>query len=145
MMDYAYGYLRNVVVMSGATTSWLEVAAMDTLTRPDAYRYAVRAEAPLPVFRIRFTDEAHTRACMDTVTAELVGVGGRQQTSRRLFDLFHRRDLNFLLHASAARGLLIWFLSIAGVISSITAAYIGRLRLRLHRSNPTGKRLVVHR
>lgn len=41
-----------------------------------AYWYAVGAEAPLPVFRTRFTDEAHTWACMDTVTAELVGVGG---------------------------------------------------------------------
>lgn len=112
-----------------------EIAAMETLTEPDAYWYGVRGEPPLPVLRLRFADDAQTWVHLDPVTGELRGqADARRRTYRWLFDLFHRWDLNLLLDASPARDLLIWLMSIAGLISSVTAVYIGWVRLRRPRN-----------
>jgi len=107
------------------------ILAIDTLTEPDAYWYAVHGEALLPVLRVRYGDEAATWVHIDPATGELLGESdARRRTYRWLFDLFHRWDLNLLLAASPARELLIWLMSLAGLISSVTAVYLGWLRLR---------------
>ncbi|TIX51683.1 PepSY domain-containing protein [Alteraurantiacibacter aquimixticola] len=114
-----------------------EISATETLTKPDSYWYAVRGEVPLPVLRLRFTDEAQTWVHIDPATGELLGQSDtRRRTYRWLFDLFHRWDLNLFLRASPSRDLLIWVMSIAGLISSVTAVYIGWVRLRRQRPRP---------
>ncbi|RIV85513.1 hypothetical protein D2V17_10505 [Aurantiacibacter xanthus] len=108
-----------------------QIASVTTLTRPDAYWYSVKGDAPLPVLRIRFTDPAHTWVHIDPVTGELLGHSDtRRRVYRWLFDLFHRWDLNLLLSAFPARDVVIWLMSIAGLISSVTAVYVGWVRLR---------------
>ncbi|OYX66062.1 MAG: hypothetical protein B7Y88_06300 [Sphingomonadales bacterium 32-64-17] len=108
-----------------------QIASVTTLTRPDAYWYAVDGEAPLPVLRIRFTDPAQTWVHIDPATGELLGQSDtRRRVYRWLFDLFHRWDLNVLLNTFPARDVVIWVMSIAGLISSATAVYVGWVRLR---------------
>ena len=107
------------------------IASVETLTEPDAYWYAVRDDVPLPVLRFRFDDPPETWVHIDPATGELLSqADSKRRTYRWLFDLFHRWDLNLLIHASPARDLLIWLMSIIGLISSVTAVYIGWKRLR---------------
>ena len=107
------------------------IVGAEMLTKPDAYWYTVRGKLSLPALRLRFDDASETWVHIDPVTGELLGqADSRRRTYRWLFDLFHRWDLNLLLNAAPARDLLIWLMSIAGLISSITAVYIGWIRLR---------------
>ena len=106
------------------------ILSTETLTRPDAYWYAVHGKVPLPVLRVKFGDEAATWVHIDPATGELLGQADtKRRTYRWLFDLFHRWDLNLLLNAPPTRDLLIWLMSLAGLISSVTAVYVGWLRL----------------
>ena len=108
-----------------------QIFASATLTEPDAYWYAVHGEVPLPVLRFRFSDSEETWVHIDPETGELLSQSdSRRRTYRWLFDLFHRWDLNPLLSTWPARELLIWLMSLFGLISSVTAVYIGWKRLR---------------
>ncbi|MEL1251149.1 PepSY domain-containing protein [Aurantiacibacter gilvus] len=108
-----------------------------TLTEPDAYWYAVHGEVPLPVLRFRFDDPAETWVHIDPATGQLLAQSdSRRRTYRWLFDLFHRWDLNVLLETGPARDVLIWLMSLFGLISSVTAVYIGWKRLK----RPSGAR-----
>jgi uncharacterized iron-regulated membrane protein len=114
------------------------VAAIDMLTRPDAYWYAVRGEAHLPVLRVKFADEATTWVHIDPASGDILGeADAKRRVYRWLFDLFHRWDLNLLLGTPPARDVLIWLMSIAGLISSATAVVVGWRRLRRPRKAPS--------
>jgi len=107
------------------------ILSVDRLSSPDSYWYAVNSEVLLPVLRFRFGDPAATWIHIDPATGEIVGEGdARRRTYRWLFDLLHRWDLGLLLANPPARDLLIWIMSIAGLITSVTAVYIGWPRLR---------------
>ncbi|WP_249702440.1 PepSY domain-containing protein [Altererythrobacter sp. KTW20L] len=107
------------------------IAAVETLTKPDAYWYAVRGTVPLPVLRVKFADEAATWVHIDPASGDLLSeADARRRTYRWLFDLFHRWDLNLLIGTPPARDLLIWLMSLAGLISSATAVVVGWRRLR---------------
>jgi len=111
------------------------IVAIDRLTAPDAYWYAVKGELPLPVLRFRFGDPAETWVHIDPATGDILGGSDtRRRTYRWLFDLFHRWDWGPLLRHPPARDLLIWLMSIAGLISSVTAVYVGWRRLRRPRA-----------
>lgn len=106
------------------------IIAIDHLNQPDAYWYTVRGEVKLPVLRVRYGDAASTWVHIDPATGELLGESdARRRTYRWLFDLFHRWDLNLLLASPPARDLLIWIMSLVGLISSVTAVYVGWVRL----------------
>ncbi|HSJ78981.1 MAG TPA: PepSY domain-containing protein, partial [Erythrobacter sp.] len=99
--------------------------------RPDAYWYAVRGDVPLPVLRVKFDDDAATWVHIDPASGDILGeADAKRRTYRWLFDLFHRWDLNLLLGTPPARDLLIWLMSLAGLISSATAVVVGWRRLR---------------
>ena len=107
------------------------IVAVDTLTEPDAYWYAVHGEVQLPVLRLRFGDPDETWIHIAPGTGELLSqADSRRRTYRWLFDFFHRWDLTLLLGNWPARELLIWLMSLVGLISSVTAVYIGWKRLR---------------
>jgi hypothetical protein len=104
--------------------------AAERLTRPDAYWYAVRGEVPLPVLRLRFSDEAKTWLHLDPRSGEVLGGGdAKRRTYRWLFDLFHRWDLNLLLNSSPSREVLIWLMSLIGLVGSASGVVIGWRRL----------------
>jgi uncharacterized iron-regulated membrane protein len=131
--EFAQIRQRTAALLPGASLS-----AFDTLTQPDAYWYAVRGEVPLPVLRAKFDDEAATWVHVDPASGELLGeADARRRTYRWLFDLFHRWDLNLLLNTPPARDLLIWLMSLAGLISSATAVVVGWRRLRRSAPSPT--------
>ena len=114
------------------------LGSFETLTQPDAYWYAVRGEVALPVLRAKFDDEASTWVHIDPTSGDLLGeADASRRTYRWLFDLFHRWDLNLLLHTPFARDLLIWLMSLAGLISSATAVVVGWRRLRRSVPSPT--------
>jgi uncharacterized iron-regulated membrane protein len=119
-------YQRAAGLVRGAA-----VASTETLTRPDAYWYAVRGDVPLPVLRVKYADDAATWVHIDPATGDLLGeADAKRRTYRWLFDLFHRWDINLLLQTPPARDLLIWVMSLAGLISSATAVVVGWRRLR---------------
>jgi uncharacterized iron-regulated membrane protein len=119
-----------------------KIAAVDHLTAPDAYWYGVNAPPPLPVLRVRFDDSAATWVHIDPATGAVHGdMDARRRVYRWLFDLFHRWDWGPFLAHPPARELLIWFMSLAGLISSVSAVYVGWKRLVHVRAH--GKRRVA--
>jgi len=107
------------------------IVGVDTLTEPDAYWYTIHGEVQLPVLRFRFDDPDETWIHIAPKTGELLSqADSRRRTYRWLFDLIHRWDLTLLLGNWPARELLIWLMSLAGLISSVTAVYIGWKRLK---------------
>lgn len=106
------------------------IVAVKRLTASDAYWYAVHGPLPLPVLRIRYDDAAATWVHLDPRTGALLGGNdARGRLYRWLFDLLHRWDLNLLLAHAPSRELLIWLLSIAGLVTSVTGIYTGWVRL----------------
>lgn len=113
--------------------------AIDRLTAPDAYWYAVDGEVPLPVWRFIYDDPARTWVHVDPATGELLGaIDARGRAYRWLYDGLHRWDLGPLLAHPPARQLLIWLLSLAGLVISVTSVWIAwrRLRRPLRKSTP---------
>jgi uncharacterized iron-regulated membrane protein len=107
------------------------IASITVLTEPDAYWYSVDDEVPLPVLRIKFDDRARTWAHIDPVTGELLGsIDARGRVYRWLYDGLHRLDFGPLLNHPPARQWMIWLLSLAGLVISISSIWIGWRRLR---------------
>jgi uncharacterized iron-regulated membrane protein len=107
------------------------IESLDTLTAPDAYWYAVDEEVTLPVWRIRFNDPARTWVHVDPLTGEFLGaVDARGRAYRWLYDGLHRWDFGPLLGHPPARQLLVWLLSLAGLVISISSIWIAWRRLR---------------
>jgi uncharacterized iron-regulated membrane protein len=107
------------------------IASIAVLTQPDAYWYGVGAPVTLPVWRIKFDDRARTWVHVDPVTGELLGsIDARGRAYRWLYEGLHRLDFGILLGHPPARQVVIWVLSIAGLIVSISSVVIGWRRLR---------------
>jgi uncharacterized iron-regulated membrane protein len=107
------------------------MAAIEVLTEPDAYWYAVDGEVTLPVWRVKFTDSARTWAHIDPLTGALLGaIDARGRAYRWLYDGLHRWDLGPLLEHPPARRLFIWLLSLAGLVISVSSIWIAWRRLR---------------
>lgn len=107
------------------------IETIDVLTAPDAYWYAVDDEVSLPVWRVKFDDRARTWLHIDPMTGELLGaIDARGRAYRWLYDGLHRWDFGPLLAHPPARRLLIWLLSLAGLVISISSIWIAWRRLR---------------
>ncbi len=105
--------------------------AVDRLTTPDAYWYDVGALPKLPVLRVRFDDAARTWVHIDPATGLVVGdTDSRRRLYRWFFDLLHKWDLNGLTLNRPAWDVLLWTLSILGLVTSVSGIWIGWIRLR---------------
>lgn len=112
------------------------IAALDTLTEPDAYWYEVGNRPLLPVLRLRFDDPARTWAYVDPATGQLLmDIDARRRLYRWLFDLLHKWDFNALTLHRPSWDLLLWLFSLLGLVTSVTAVRIGWARLRGRRLN----------
>ena len=107
----------------------------ERLERYDRYWYSTgdpRSDArPLPVLRLVFDDPAQTWLYVDPNTGlplSQQGSGGR--TYRWLFAALHSFDLPLLLELRPLRDVLMWLLSAAGLIVSISGVVIGWRRLK---------------
>jgi uncharacterized iron-regulated membrane protein len=107
------------------------IAGIDTLRAPDAYWYGVKEPALLPVLRVRYDDPAGTWVHIDPRTGRIVGdMDRRRRVYRWAFDLLHRWDLNVLIANGPARDVVLWLMSMLGLITSITGIRIAWVRLR---------------
>jgi uncharacterized iron-regulated membrane protein len=113
------------------------IEAVDVLTASDAYWYAVDDDLRLPVWRVRFADRARTWVHIDPMTGELLGsIDARGRAYRWLYDGLHRWDFGPLLNHPPARQIVIWLLSLAGLVISVSSIWIGWRRLRRKRRAP---------
>jgi uncharacterized iron-regulated membrane protein len=107
------------------------IVAVERLDAPDAYWYAVGERPTLPVLRVRFGDAAGTWVHVDPASGGLLGdLDRRRRVYRWLFDLLHKWDLNVLTLHRPAWDVLLWLLSLLGLVTSVTGIKVGWARLR---------------
>lgn len=113
-----------------------QIVAVEQLTAPDAYWYDAGALPRLPVLRVRFDDAARTWVHIDPATGLVMGdTDSRRRLYRWFFDLLHKWDFNGLTLNRPAWDVLLWTLSILGLVTSVSGIWIGWIRLR--HSRPT--------
>ncbi|MGU3496886.1 PepSY domain-containing protein [Xanthobacteraceae bacterium A53D] len=107
------------------------IAQVERLTAYDAYWYSHHRTRPLPVVRVAFADEAGTWVHVDPETARIAGTSTAQsRVYRWLYNGLHSLDLNILLRNRPAWDVVMWTLSIAGLVISVSGVVIGWRRLR---------------
>ena len=108
------------------------LASGERLTRQDSHWYATLGKDAkrLPVLRFKFSDPARTWLHIDPVTGELIGhVGNRGRANRWLFNALHCFDFLPLIEYRLLREGLMWLLSAAGIVISVSGVVIGWRRL----------------
>ncbi|MFE1597504.1 PepSY domain-containing protein [Methylobacterium sp. ID0610] len=101
------------------------------LTEEDAYWYSHHQQRRLPVLRVKFDDPDATWFHIDPVTGEILGRADRSsRVYRWLFNAPHSFDFLFLLSRRPAWDAVVWLLSAAGLVISVSGVVIGWRRLR---------------
>ena len=96
------------------------------LTEEDVYWYSHHRKRPLPVLRVQFDDANRSWLFIDPATGEIAGLSDSSaRTYRWLFNFLHDYDLPVLLRNQPARDILVWLLSIAGLVISVSGVVIG--------------------
>ena len=107
------------------------IAGVDLLTEEDVYWYSHRRQRALPVPRVRLDDANGSWLFIDPATGDIAGLSDRSaRTYRWLFNFLHDYDLPVLLRNQPARDILVWLLSIAGLVISISGVVVGWRTLR---------------
>lgn len=102
------------------------VVAAERLTEEELYWYSHHNKRPLPVVKVRFDDPSATWLFLDPATGAIAGLSDRSaRTYRWLFNFLHDYDLPVLLRNQPARDLIVWILSIAGLVVSVSGVVIG--------------------
>jgi uncharacterized iron-regulated membrane protein len=100
------------------------------LTTEDAYWYSHHEQRVLPVLRVGFDDAAQSWFHIDPRTGAIVG---RSDTSRRtyrwLFNALHSLDFHALIAHRPAWDIVVWLLSLLGLVISTSGIVIGWRRL----------------
>ena len=103
----------------------------ERLTQDDAYWYSHHDRAPLPVLRAKFDDPARSWFYIDPLSGRMIGVADRSlRLYRWTFSALHSLDFKFLLSHRPMWDMVIWLLSIFGLMISISGVVIGWRRLR---------------
>lgn len=118
-----------------------QIVETEVLTHEDVYWYSHHRQRPLPVIRAVFDDPAATWVFLDPATGAIAGLSDTSgRTYRWLFNFFHDYDLPILLRNQPARDIIVWLLSIAGMVISVSGIVIGwrTLKRSAKRSRPHG-------
>ncbi len=100
------------------------------LDQPDAYWYSHHQERLFPVLRIGFDDAAHTWFHIDPRTGDILGrIDDSRRSYRWLFNALHSLDFSLLLSYRPAWDVVVWLLSLTGLITSVSGIVIGWRRL----------------
>jgi len=120
-------FSENALVRAaGYVLEGAKVARVERLDTPDVYWYSHHAKRPLPALRVVFDDPAETWLMVDLTTGRIVGAQSRADRAYRwLFNLVHQYDLPWLLDHPRLRTLLIWLLSLLGIVISLSGAWLG--------------------
>jgi PepSY-associated TM region len=115
---------RNLIPGSGLIDATL-------LTQEDAYWYSHRTERTLPVLRLRFDDPQRTWIYLDPVSGALLArCDTAQRMHRWLFNGLHSFDFRWLRTHRPLWDIVVWTLSAAGLLVSLSGVVIGWRRLR---------------
>ncbi len=105
------------------------------LEREDAYWYSRRTERALPVLRFVFDDVDRTWVHVDPRTGKVVGwMRHSDRIHRWLFNALHSFDFRWLLASRPSWDVLLWLLSLAGLVISVSGVTIGWRHLTRRRS-----------
>ncbi|MEC3948120.1 PepSY domain-containing protein [Sphingobium sp. HWE2-09] len=124
----------RIIITAQAAMPGSTLTGVDRLKRPDRYWYStgnVRDDSrPLPVLRLKFDDPAQTWIHIDPMTGALLGqVGSGGRSYRWLFSALHSLDFPWLLIWPPLRHILVWMLSVAGILVSLSGVVVGWRRL----------------
>jgi uncharacterized iron-regulated membrane protein len=98
----------------------------ERLADEDLYWYSHHSKRALPILKVIFGDAASTWLFVDPSTGSIASLRDRSaRTYRWLFNFLHDYDLPVLLRNQPARDILIWVLSIAGLVISVSGVVIG--------------------
>jgi uncharacterized iron-regulated membrane protein len=107
------------------------LVATQRLEQEDAYWYSRRADRPLPVLRFIFDDPDRTWVHVDPRTGQVLNwMRHSDRIDRWLFNALHSLDFRLLLAHRPAWDIVMWLLSLAGIVVSISGVVIGWRRLR---------------
>lgn len=102
------------------------VTQAERVSEEDLYWYSHHHKRPLPVVRVQFNDPEATWLFLDPATGAIAAVSDRSaRIYRWLFNFLHDYDLPVLLRNQPVRDILVWALSLAGLIVSISGVVIG--------------------
>ena len=102
------------------------VVAVERLTEEEIYWYSHHNKRPLPVVKVRFDDPSATWLFLDPATGAIAGSSNRSaRTYRWMFNFVHDYDLPVLLRNQPARDIIVWLLSIAGLVVSVSGIVVG--------------------
>jgi uncharacterized iron-regulated membrane protein len=102
-----------------------EIVSHKLLTEDDLYWYSHHTARVLPVLRLVFNDPAATWVHIDPVTGQVLNISDESARYRRwLFNFLHDFDLPVLLQNRPLRDILIWLLSAAGLVISVSGVVI---------------------
>lgn len=102
------------------------VTSAHRVTEEDTYWYSHHRTRPLPAIKVVFADPSATWIFLDPATGAIAGVIDRSaRTYRWLFSFLHDYDLPVLLRNQPARDIVVWLLSIAGLIVSVSGVVVG--------------------
>ena len=122
---------RALILAASRLVPGVPLAGVERLTAPDYHWYAVHGPTRLPILRLRFADAAATWVHIDPTTGQIMDdIDRRRRLYRTVFDLLHRWDLNALILHRPARDLLLWTLSLLGLVTSSSGIVVGWRRLR---------------
>ena len=120
----------RIFAAAARTAPGAQMVIRQRLTAEDDYWYSHQNERRLPVLRAGFDDADKTWLHIDPTTGEILGrTSDSGRLYRWLFNALHDFDLRLLLHHRPAWDLLLWALSVGGLIISISGVVIGWRRL----------------
>jgi hypothetical protein len=106
------------------------VTMQQRLTSEDSYWYSHHNQRVLPVLRAGFDDAAQSWFHIDPRTGDILG---RSDSSRRtyrwLFNALHSLDFHALIAHRPAWDIVVWLLSLLGLVISTSGVVIGWRRL----------------
>ncbi|MCP8891022.1 hypothetical protein [Sphingomonas faeni] len=125
------------VIAPAALVPGAPIVGTERLTAPDAYWYALDGLPKLPVVRVRFGDAGRTWVHIDPASGRVLGsVDARGRVYRWLFDLLHKWDLTVLTGNRPVWDVMLWALSILGLVTSVSGIWLGWKRLRRPKRSP---------
>jgi hypothetical protein len=107
------------------------ITDVEWLTAETLYWYSHQTKRPLPVLRIAFDDPAATWLFIDATRGDIAGSSDRSSRAYRwLFNFAHRYDLPALLRSQPSRDILIWLLSLMGLVIAASGVKLASRALR---------------
>lgn len=120
----------QIVVAARALLPRSAMTLQMRLDQYDSYWYAHHQQRILPVLRVGFDDEARSWFHIDPRTGDIVGQTDSSRRSYRwLFNALHSLDFRLLLAHRPVWDVVVWLLSLLGLIISVSGVVIGWRRL----------------